>query len=246
MIEVILVDDEEKAIQSLQWELKNFSREIEVLATFTDPFAALEYLQDHTPDCVFLDIEMPAMDGFQFLQEMENRDIPVIITTAYNQYAIKAIKQEALDYLLKPIDSDDLVDTISKIRKHKDQKTSREQLKELISHQESSTRESRKKITINADGKLLFLDDEDILYAQSDGNYSTLYLTGGRKIVLTKKLKEIDQMLPGAHFFRIHNSYIVNLRKVREYLKTDGYVILESNRKIPVSRKKKSAFLDLI
>ena len=93
MIEVILVDDEEKAIQSLQWELKNFSREIEVLATFTDPFAALEYLQDHTPDCVFLDIEMPAMDGFQFLQEMENRDIPVIITTAYNQYAIKAIKQ---------------------------------------------------------------------------------------------------------------------------------------------------------
>ena len=105
MIEAVLVDDEEKAIQSLQWELTNFSREIEVVASFTDPFKALEYLRENTPDCIFLDIEMPTMDGFQFVQKLENRDVAVIITTAYNQYAIQALKNEAIDYLLKPIDA---------------------------------------------------------------------------------------------------------------------------------------------
>ena len=91
----------------------------------------------------------------------------------------------------------------------------------------------------------MFLDKDDILYAESDGNYSTLFLKDGRKIVMTKKLKEVDQLLPADTFFRIHNSYIINLEKVKEYLKTDGYVILEPNHKIPVSRKKKSEFLDL-
>lgn len=246
MIEVVLVDDEEKAIQSLHWELTQVSDEIEVLAAFTDPCAALGYLRENTPDCIFLDIEMPAMDGFQFLQEMENKEIPVVITTAYNQYAIKAIKKEALDYLLKPIDQDDLKGTIGKIRKRMARSYNAIRLKELISLKGPASSLNPKKITINADGKLIFLEAGDILYAQSDGNYSTLYLSDGRKIVLTKKLKEIDQMLPDDLFFRIHNSYIINIRKVKEYLKTDGYVILESNHKIPVSRKKKSEFLDLI
>ena len=133
MIEVVLVDDEEKAIQSLHWELTQASEEIEVLAAFTDPHAALRYLREHTPDCIFLDIEMPAMDGFQFLQEIKNKDIPVVITTAYNQYAIKAIKKEALDYLLKPIDQDDLKGTISRIRKRMARSYNAIRLKELQS-----------------------------------------------------------------------------------------------------------------
>ena len=119
MLEAVLVDDEAKALQSLTWELTNFSDEIEVVASFTNPLQALEYLEkkENTPDCLFLDIEMPTMDGFQFIQKLKNKDFPVVITTAYNQYAIKALKHEAIDYLLKPIDSDDLSDTIAKIKK---------------------------------------------------------------------------------------------------------------------------------
>ena len=243
-LEAVLVDDEEKALQSLSWELTNFSDEIDVVASFTDPFEALGYLEYHTPDCLFLDIEMPTMDGFQFIKKLNNKDFPVVITTAYNQYAIKALKNEAIDYLLKPIDSDDLKDTISKIKKFNSRVYTAEKLEKILLNFNSNS--IHKKVTFNTDGKLLFLETDDILYAESDGNYSTVYLADGQKIVLTKKLKEVNSILPNDSFFRIHNSYIINLSKIKEFLKTDGYVVLNSNHKIPVSRQKKSDFLDLI
>lgn len=244
MLQAVIVDDEIKALQSLSWELTNFSDEIEVKASFTNPFEALEYLNKNTPDCLFLDIEMPTMDGFQFIQKLTNLNFPVVITTAYNQYALKAIKNQALDYLLKPIDTDDLEDTIVKIKKFKAKNFSIENLETALLNFNSKT--SNKRITLNTDGKLIFLESDEILYAESDGNYSTIFLADGQKIVLTKKLKEVNNLLPSDSFFRIHNSYIVNLNKIKEFLKTDGYVILKSNHKIPVSRQKKSDFLDLL
>lgn len=244
MLEAVIVDDEEKALRSLEWELTNFSDEISVVASFTDPFEALAFLDKNQPDCLFLDIEMPAMDGFRFIQKMQNDSVAVVITTAYNQYAIKALKNEAIDYLLKPIDSDDLQETIAKIRKHHARGVTAERLEKILVNYNANS--ARKKITLSTDGKLLFLENDDILYAESDGNYSTVFLEDGQKIVLTKKLKEVGKLLPSDSFFRIHNSYIINLNKIKEFLKTDGYVILKSNQKIPVSRKKKSDFLDLI
>ena len=244
MLKAVIVDDEIKALQSLSWELTNFSKEINVVASFTDPFEALSYLEINTPDCLFLDIEMPTMDGFQFIQKLQNKNFPVVITTAYNQYAIKALKNEALDYLLKPIDTDDLEETIVKIKKFNTRNLTVDKLEKILLNFNSST--NTKKITINTDGKLLFLESNEILYAESDGNYSTIFLTDGQKIVLTKKLKEVNELLPPDTFFRIHNSYIINLNKIKEFLKTDGYVILNSNHKIPVSRQKKSDFLDLL
>jgi two-component system LytT family response regulator len=246
MLEAVIVDDETKALQSLTWELTNFSDEIEVVASFTNPLEALEYLEkkENTPDCLFLDIEMPTMDGFQFIQKLKNKDFPVVITTAYNQYAIKAMKHEAIDYLLKPIDSDDLSDTIAKIKKFNSRTITSEKLEKILLNFNATS--IQKKITINTDGKLVFLQSDQILYVESDGNYSTIYLTDGHKIVLTKKLKEVNEILPSDCFYRIHNSYIINLNKIKEFIKTDGYIILDSNHKIPVSRQKKSDFLDLI
>lgn len=244
MLQAVIVDDEIKALQSLTWELTNFSEEINVIASFTNPIEALEYLGKNTPDCLFLDIEMPTMDGFQFIQKLTNKNFPVVITTAYNQYALKALKNEALDYLLKPIDTDDLEETILKIKKFNAKYFSVEKLEmALLNFNSKST---QKRITLNTDGKLLFLENDEILYAESDGNYSTIFLSDGQKIVLTKKLKEVNQLLPSDSFFRIHNSYIINLNKIKEFLKTDGYVVLKSNHKIPVSRQKKSDFLDLL
>lgn len=244
MLEAVIVDDEIKALQSLSWELTNFSEEINVTASFTNPFEALEYLEKSTPDCLFLDIEMPTMDGFQFIQKLTNKNFPVVITTAYNQYAIKALKNEAIDYLLKPIDSDDLEDTITKIKKFNTKNFTAEKLEQILLN--FNSRSTNKRITLNTDGKLLFLESDEILYAESDGNYSTIFLVDGQKIVLTKKLKEVNTLLPEDAFFRIHNSYIINLNKIKEFLKTDGYVVLKSNHKIPVSRQKKSDFLDLL
>ncbi len=193
---------------------------------------------------MFLDIEMPAMDGFQFIKNLKNKDFPVVITTAYNQYALQALKNEAIDYLLKPIDSDDLEETIAKIKKHNAKNLTVERLEKILLNFNSASQS--KKITINTDGKLVFLNSDEILYAESDGNYSTIFLKDGQKILLTKKLKEVNALLPENSFFRIHNSYIINLNKIKEFLKTDGYVILESNHKIPVSRQKKSDFLDML
>jgi len=244
MLQAVIVDDEIKALQSLTWELTNFSDEINVIASFTNPNEALSYLEKSMPDCLFLDIEMPTMDGFQFIRKLTNKNFPVVITTAYSQYALKAIKSQALDYLLKPIDTDDLEETIKKIKKFNSKNFSVEKLEMALLNYNS--RAVHKRITLNTDGKLLFLESDEILYAESDGNYSTIFLTDGQKIVLTRKLKEVNELLPSDCFFRIHNSYIINLNKIKEFLKTDGYVVLKSNHKIPVSRQKKSDFLDML
>lgn len=242
MIKAVILDDEPKAIKGLSWELTNFKNEIEVVATFTEPEKAIVYIENNTIDCLFLDIEMPTMDGFQFLEKLENKNFAIVITTAYNEYAITALKQQALDYLLKPIDSDDVKETLQKIKNFIKQKNNTQSLENILLkfNQTSKT----KKITIHTDGKLVFLAPEDIFYIASDGNYATLFLKENKKIVVTKKLKEIMGLLPEKEFFRIHNSYIVNLNKIKEFLKSDGYVVLENNDKIPVSRQRKSEFLE--
>lgn len=242
MLHAILVDDESKALENLLWELSKFKNDIIVLDTFTNPNEAIEFVKHNQVDCVFLDIEMPTMDGFQFLNHLGDEDIAVVFTTAYNEYALKALKNEALDYLLKPIDSDDLKQAIHKIKKSKNSKSlSADKIEEILSNYNSA---SSKKIKLNTDGKLIFLDKEDILFVESEGNYSTLNLVNSKQIVLTKKLKELTQVLPDSHFFRIHNSYIVNLGKIKEFIKSDNYIILESNHKIPISRQRKSEFLE--
>jgi two-component system LytT family response regulator len=242
MIKAVIIDDEPKAIQGLTWELSNFENEIEIAATFTEPEKAILYLKSSDIDCLFLDIEMPTMDGFQFLQKLNKKDFAIVITTAYNEYAITALKNEAIDYLLKPIDTDDLRETIIKIKKHISKGFNADKFEDILL--KFNNRLRNKKITINTDGKLIFLEPKDIYYAESDGNYSTLYLSNNKKIVVTKKLKEIDDLLPTDHFFRIHNSYIINLNKIKEFLKSDGYVVLDNNVRIPVSRQKKTAFLE--
>jgi len=245
MLKAVIVDDENKAIKSLLWELSNFNDRIEVLETFTKPNEALKYLAQTKIDCLFLDIEMPTMDGFQFIEKLANKDFAIVITTAYNEYAVEALKKEAIDYLLKPVDSDDLKESLLKIEKFS-KKTSQvdigEKFEEILLN--FNKKLQQKKIAINTDGKLLFLDPAEIIFVESDGNYSSINTVDNKKIVLTKKLKEVNSLLPSNDFFRIHNSYVVNLNKVKEFYKTDGYVITENNHKIPVSRQKKSEFLD--
>lgn len=245
MLKAIIVDDEDKAIKSLSWELSNFNDEVVILDTFTNPERALEFIKNNKIDCLFLDIEMPTMDGFQFIEKLTKKDFAIVITTAYNEYAIEALKKEAIDYLLKPVDTDDLELSLKKITKFTQRLSNidtDEKFEKILFNFNQQL--ENKKIIINVDGKLIFLKPEEIVCVESDGNYSSIHTMEGKKIVVTKKLKEVNNLLPENHFFRIHNSYIINLNKVKEYYKTDGYVILEMNHKIPVSRQKKSEFLD--
>lgn len=245
MLKAIIVDDEPKAIQSLLWELKYFKNDIEVISTFTDPEEALAYINknSHHANCIFLDIQMPKMDGFNVLNRLKHREeFAVVITTAYDDYAIKAIKEEAVDYLLKPIDSDDLGKTIHKLKKALVKSVDFERIESILNKFYSDN--NKRKITLNCDGKLIFLDEEDIVFVESDGNYSTIHLSDGNKVLLSKKIKEVNTLLPERLFFRIHNSYIINLNLVKEFIKTEGYVVMKSNHKIPVARQRKIDFLE--
>lgn len=240
ILKVILIDDEPKSIKSLEWELNQFCKDIEILTTFTNPIEAFNFLKLHHVDCVFLDIEMPEMDGFQFLAQFKKRKFEVVFVTAYDQFAINAIKEDAVDYLLKPIDTEDLISTIEKVKARAENKQEKDLFEERLNLM------SEKRVSIPMNGKILFLQPDEILYCESDGNYCKIFLEDKRSLFVTKKLKDVFQLLPRDKFFRVHNCYVVNLQKVREYLKTDGYVILCNHKKIPVSRSKKTSFLDKV
>jgi len=243
MLKAILIDDEPKSLTSLELELTYFSNDIQVEKTFTNPKEAISYLQANSVDCIFLDIEMPGMDGFEFLEYFPKREFSIIFTTAYDQYAIRAIREKVLDYLLKPIDSDDLIKTIEQIKVKKQALEISRALEGRMQEISNNKKSLYKKITISLDGKLLFFKSQEIIYCESDGNYCHIYLENGEKLFITKKLKEIEEILPKENFCRVHNSFVVNLDKVREFVKLDGYLILTNQIRIPVSRNKKNSFL---
>ena len=245
MLKVIILDDEPKAILSLEWELKSFCPNVQVLATFTNPLEARDFLFVNPIDCIFLDIEMPQMDGFKFLEFFPKRAFSVIITTAYDQYGIQALKKQAIDYLLKPIDSDDLIKAIEKIQSLKSDTNLIDILEETLLRFNNSQSQTIKKIHINCDGKIVYLEPNEILYCEGDGNYCSIFLENGQKLFMTQILKTVEEKLPKEIFYRVHNSYVINLNKVREYQKTEAYVILTNGKQIPVSRSKKNFFLEM-
>lgn len=245
MIKAIIVDDELSAIKSLQWEIENFCKDIEVINSFTDPYKAIEAINIQQPDCVFLDIEMPEMDGFQLLKKLEHRDFDLIITTAFDNYAIKAFKESAIDYLLKPVDSDDLIKSVSRITANKSKNALGFELKNVLTSLMPDN--SSKKISLPLSGKTIFIKAEDIIYCKADGNYSNIYFKNKKKEMISKKLKEMEELIHDAAFYRVHNSYLVNLNCIKEYIKKDGhYLVLEDDTSIPVARSKKDELLDLL
>lgn len=244
MIRAIIIDDEFNAIKNLKWEIENFCDDIEICDTFTNPKNAISAINYLKPDCVFLDIEMPEMDGFQMLSQLEFRDFDLIITTAYDNYAIKAFKEHAIDYLLKPIDSEDLIQTISRVRKNKSQNNLGDEVKKIINS--ISIQNQPKRLALSLVGKTKYVNMVDILYCKSDGNYTEIFLKNNEKEMLSKNLKEFEAST-SSDFFRVHNSYLVNINYIREFVKSDGgYIVLRDGTHIPVSRSRKSELLEVL
>lgn len=246
MIKGIIVDDELSAIKSLKWEIENFCENVEISDSFTSPLEAISAINYLKPDCVFLDIEMPEMDGFQLLTKLVYRDFDLIITTAYDNYAIRAFKESAIDYLLKPIDTDDLINSISKIRKNKENSLLGKELQKVLGT--FSINNSASKIALPLTGKIVYFDLEEIIYCKADGNYTEIYLKGNKREILSKKIKNVEELINNNNnFFRVHNSFLVNIQHIREYIKGDGqYLVLHDQTKIPVSRSKKEKILQIL
>lgn len=243
MIKSIIVDDEFNAIKNLKWEIERFCADVKILDTFTDPLEAISAINYLKPDCVFLDIEMPEMDGFEMLNTLKYRSFDLIITSAYDNYAIKAFRQHAIDYLLKPVDSDDLIEAIERIRTNKQKNVLGSELKGLF---EEWREEGEKRLALPMSGKTLYVDRDDILYCKSDGNYTEVYFVNGTKEVLSKRLKDLEDMLEHG-FFRVHNSYLIRLNAIKEFVNQDGqYLVLCDGTNVPVSRSKKSGLLQIL
>jgi len=242
MIKAILVDDELNAIKNLTWELESFCDGIEVCDSFTDPVEAISAINYLKPDCVFLDIEMPEMDGFQLLAKLKYREFDLIITTAYDNYAIKAFKENAIDYLLKPIDSDDLIKAVERIKRNKKENGLGFEIQTIVDSLNPNSRSHKTAIPLA--GKTLFVETDNIIYAKSSGNYTEIFFSNQKSELLTKKLKDVEELIGYHSFYRVHNSYLVNLNYVKEYVKSDGhYLILKDGKNIPIARSRKTELL---
>jgi two-component system LytT family response regulator len=243
-MKAILIDDEKNALEMLEWMLQKNCPEVEIIAMCDSPLDGLEKIKSLKPDVIFLDIEMPQLNGFDLLDRLGKHESDVIFTTAYNQFAIKAFKVCALDYLLKPIDPEDLKAAVQKAASKKN-KMSAEQLDLLLSYMKPEKPKS-KRIALTASDHLIFVETEKIIYCESDSNYTIFFLTDGQKIIVSKTLKDVEEILEGSDFFRIHASYLINMKHVSKFTRGDGgYVVMSNNQHITVSRKKKDEFFEM-
>lgn len=243
MIRAIIIDDESDARQALRMAIEKYCPGVDILAACSSPEEGLKAIRNFSPGLVFLDIQMPNLSGFDLLEAVGEIHFAVIFVTAYNHYAIKAIKFSALDYLLKPIDPDDLVSAIRKAEKWQAQQDQAFRYQSLISNIQHQSGNIGKLAIPTSEG-ILFLKTADIICCRADGNYTALYLTGSKNMLVSKPLIDFEQMLGDSGFFRIHHSALVNMKHIQKYIKGDGgYVVLSEGHHVDVSRRKKEAFL---
>lgn len=242
MLKAIIIDDEINSRKTLDSLLKKYCPEVEVAGIADSVKSGLEQIEKTKPDVVFLDIEMPGGSGFDLLEKAPKINFEVIFTTAYDQYAIQAIKFSALDYLLKPIDVSELKTAIQKIEKNKKQNIPNKNLDVFIKNIQFIS--SHNKIALPTLDGLMFVQLNQIVRCESDGNYTNFYLTTGEKIMVSKTMKEFEDLLLANNFFRVHNAHIVNLQQIKKYVKGEGgYIIMSDNSQIEVSRRRRDEFL---
>lgn len=238
----VIIDDEIKSGENLKILLTDFCEGVTVTAICQNIKDGVAAIKKDSPDVVFLDINLQRETGFDLFQHFEKVPFEVIFTTAYSEFAIKAFRYSALDYLLKPIDIQELQEAVKKVG----QRTSgnlNNQLIHLFKDLKSQSHDFLKLALPTLEG-LIFINVDEIVYCEAESNYTTFFLTGGRKHIVSKTLKEYDDLLSERDFFRIHNSYLVNIKAIKKYVKGDGgYVILDNDISLDVSKRKKEAFL---
>jgi two-component system LytT family response regulator len=242
MIKSIIIDDEKHCLITLEHLLKQ-TGEVEILQSIQKSSEAEMLIREQKPDLVFIDIEMPELNGFEVLNQFETLPFKVVFTTAYDQYAIKALKMNALDYLQKPISLEDVVDVLEKYKQNEFHQT-----KEQISHvYEFSQGKIPDTIAISVQEGFSFVKVDDIMYIEADGGYSKIMMSDLTKHYVSKTVATFEDVLQdNPLFFRPHKSHIANLKFVRQYLRGDGgEIIMKDGKSITISRNKKQDFLGL-
>ncbi len=244
MITAIIIDDEQKGRIALKQKLQDYCADIELLGEAENGEEGMKLIEKNQPDIVFLDIEMPRMDGFEMLHWLPEKNFHLIFTTAYDQYAIKAIKYAAFDYLLKPIDIEELKSTVSRINSQPLMYTEK---KLAALEQNLQGKNIFNKIAIPSLDGLLFFNITDIIHLIANSNYTTIYFNNHPKLIASKTLKDFEELLPVDIFFRSHHSHIINLNYIKRYIKGDGGQIeMQNGNYADVSRRKKDEFLKTI
>ena len=246
MIRSIIIDDEPDGREALRIALQKYCPEVEILALCPGPEEGIQAINSQKPELVFLDVQMPHKSGFNVLEELGDFDFEVIFVTAFDRYAVKAIKFSALDYLLKPVDVDELQKAVQKAAGRLNRKGFRINYESLIKNMKNPSGRIEKLAIPDAEG-IVFEKVTEILFCEADGNYTKIHLTGKRQLLVSKNLKDFENMLSESNFFRIHHAFLVNLQHIRRYVKGEGgYVILEEGHHVDVSRRKKDSFLQLL
>ena len=244
-IKALIVDDEELARKNLEILLSDYCPIVEVIGTAANAREAKRFISTNHIDLLLLDIEMPNGSGFDLLESLEDEiNFKIIFITAYHEYALKAFKYSAVDYLLKPINPDELQEAISKVRPGEDHE-SKAKIETLIDNIQRKG-ELINKIALPSMEGLQFVNLDDIIYCESLDNYTQFYLLDGRRIMVSKTIKYFEEALDESRFYRVHRSNIINLKYIDKYVKGEGgYVVMKQGQRIPVSRRRKDSFLHL-
>ena len=243
MIRSVIIYDEQNCIDSLAFDLARHCPEVEIIETCTSPKQGLVTIRKQKPDLVFLDVQMPWMNGFEMLEIIDEINFSIIFTTAFDQFAAKAFRLSAIDYLLKPIDTNDLKEAVKKVSEKIALKTGAANIDNLL--QNINKPENKQRIAFAGRDGYEFIEIESIVFARAEGAYTNVFLNNKRKLVISKTLSDIEEMLPVNQFQRIHHSTLVNISHVTHFYKSDGgYIVLDNGEKLIVSKSKKESLME--
>lgn len=244
MLRAVLIDDDDSNLSALSEKLSRHCPQIDIIDRCDNAPDGMKTIESHKPDIVFLDIEMPVMNGFVMLQQLNYKNFELIFVTAYDHYAIKAIRYSALDYLVKPVEIEELKSAVLKAEANRSNRSSNLQLDLLL---EQLHKKELKRITIPTADGLQFINLEDIIYLQASNNYTNIYHCTKNKLLVSRTLKDFEEILPAETFLRIHHSSIINKNYVEKYIRGDGgQVVMRNGNVLDVSKRKKSEFLQAI
>ncbi len=245
MLNAIIIDDERNALEVLEMQLQHFCPEVNVVAKCDGGEKGIAAIKKHQPQIVFLDIEMPHKNGFDVLNETKGLNYEVIFTTAYDQFAIKAFKFSAVDYLLKPVDVTELRAAVDKVKNRATQEPLDDRIKKLLSQFTQPAAPASEKIALPVGDAMQLVLPNDILRCESESNYTHIFLVNGKKITTAKTLKDVEENLGGLNFYRVHQSHLVNMNHISKVVRGDGgYVLMDDGTQIAISRNRKEAFLE--
>lgn len=242
-LNVIIVEDEIHSRETLKNMVNTYCQDLKIVGIASSVREGLDLLKAQNPDLVFLDIEMQNETGFDLLTQAQHLNFEVIFTTAYEHYALKAIKFSAIDYLLKPIDVEDLQHAVAKVIRKKEEALHNKKLEVLLDNIKN-TNSDQHMITLSTSEGYEFINVADICYCEANGSYTDIYIKNDKHILVSRHLKEYENLLTDYNFMRVHQSFLINLNEVEKYIKSDGgYIVMKGGANISISPKKKEEFI---